>query len=72
MAYFHNRRKTVRRRNKKNMTMTMTMHERDIIMAIVKIRGTKAEKRKQTKLMNVGKKSLLIPLVHLALLAFVH
>ena len=42
MAYFHNRKKTDRRRNKKNMTMTM--HERDIIMAIVKCRGTKAEK----------------------------
>ena len=42
MAYFHNRKKTDRRRNKKNMTMTM--HERDIIMAIVKSQGTKAEK----------------------------
>lgn len=42
MAYFHNRKKTDRRRNKKK-NMTMTMHERDIIMAIVKSRGTKAE-----------------------------
>lgn len=43
--------------SKNNMTMTMTMHERDIIMANRKNceKLKQEERKKQTKLMNVGK-----------------